>query len=83
MTSLKPANHHVSRSVMSGSLQPHELNPQGSSVHGILQARILEWVDVSFSRESSWPRNQTQVSWIAGKFFTIQATRENQNNYYI
>ena len=43
---------------------------QGSSVHGILQARILEWVAISFSRESSWPRNQTQVSCIAGRFLT-------------
>ena len=37
---------------------------------GILQGRILEWVAISFSRGSSQPRDQTQVSWIAGKFFT-------------
>ena len=42
----------------------------GSSVHGILQARILEWVAFPFSRGSSQPRNQTQVSCIAGRFFT-------------
>ena len=42
----------------------------GSSVHKILQARMLEWVVISFSRESSWPRNQTKVSWIADRFFT-------------
>ena len=36
----------------------------GSSVHGILQARILEWVAISFSRGSSWPRNQTHISCI-------------------
>ena len=36
-------------------------NPLGSSVHGVLQTRILKWVAVSFSRESSWPRNQTQM----------------------
>ena len=48
----------------------------GSSVHGILQARILEWVAVSFSRGSSQPRDQTQVSCIAGRFFTVWATRE-------
>ena len=47
----------------------------GSSVHGILQARILDWVDVLFSRGSSQPRDQTQVSSIANKFFTIWATR--------
>ena len=38
---------------------------QGSSVHGIFQARVLEWVAISFSRESSWPRDQTKVSCIA------------------
>ena len=42
----------------------------GSSVHRILQAWILEWVAISFSRGSSWPRDQTQVSCIAGGFFT-------------
>ena len=42
----------------------------GSSIHGILQARILEWVAISFSRGSSWPRDRTQVSCIAGRFFT-------------
>ena len=48
----------------------------GSSVPGILQARILEWVVVSFSSGSSQPRDPTQVSHIAGGFFTIWATRE-------
>jgi len=42
----------------------------GSSVHGILQARILEWVAIPFSRGSSRPWGQTQVSHIAGRFFT-------------
>ena len=50
----------------------------GSSVHGIFQARVLEWIAISFFRGSSWPRNQTQVSLIAGKSFTILATREAQ-----
>ena len=45
-------------------------------VHGILQVRILEWVACPFSRGSSWPRNQTRVSCIAGKFFTSWAVRE-------
>ena len=45
-------------------------------VHGILQARVLEWVAISFSRGSSRPRDQTQVSWIAGKYFTVWATRK-------
>ena len=43
----------------------------GSSVHGILQARILEWPAMPSSRGSSQPRDQTQVSFIAGRFFTI------------
>ena len=48
----------------------------GSSVHGILQARVLEWVAISFSRGSSRPRDRTQVSCIAGRFFTNWANRE-------
>ena len=48
----------------------------GSFVHGILQARIPEWVAVSFSRGSSAPRDRTQVSCIANRFLTIWATRE-------
>ena len=43
----------------------------GSSVHGILQARILEWVAIPFSRGSSQPKDQAWVSCIAGRFFTI------------
>ena len=48
----------------------------GSSVHGILQARILEWVTIPFSRGSSHTKNQTWVFHIAGRFFTLQVTRE-------
>ena len=48
-----------------------DCSPLGSSVHGILQARILEWVAVSFSRGSSQPRDQTQVSRIAGRRFNL------------
>ena len=55
---------------------PVDCSPPGSSVHGILQARILEWVAILFSRGSSWPRNRTQVSCIADGFFTIWAIRE-------
>ena len=47
-----------------------------SSIHGILQARILEWVAISFSRGSSRPRDWTQVSCIIGRCFTVWATRE-------
>ena len=56
--------------VMSDSLQPMDSSLPGSSVHGILQARILEWVAIPFSRGSSQPRDRTQVSCIAGEFFT-------------
>ena len=48
-----------------------DCSPPGSSVHGIPQAGILEWVAISFSRGSSQPRDQTQVSCIAGRFFSI------------
>ena len=50
-----------------------DCSPPGFFVHRILQARIPEWVAISFSRGSSWPRDQTQVSCIAGRFFTIWA----------
>ena len=53
-----------------------DCSPPGSSVHGILQARILVWVAISFSRGSSQTRDWTQVSHIAGRFFTLWATRE-------
>ena len=55
---------------------PMDYSPPGSSVHGIFQAGILEWVAIPFSRGSSPPRDQTQVSCIAGKFFTVWVTRE-------
>ena len=62
-----------------------DCSPPGSSVHGILQARILEWVAISFSKEFSRPRDQTckcHVSCIAGGFFTHSATREALNKEY-
>ena len=55
---------------------PMDCSPPASSVHGILQARILEWVAISFSRGSSRPRDRTQVSRIAGRHFNLWATRE-------
>ena len=51
-----------------------DCSPPGSSVHGILQARILEWVAISFSRGSSQPRDRTQISCIAGRLYTVWAT---------
>ena len=55
---------------------PMDCSLSGSSVYGIFQARVLEWIAISFSRGSSCPRNQTQVSRIAGRCFTNRATRE-------
>ena len=57
---------------------PMDNSPPGSPVHGILQARILEWVVMPSSKGSSQSRDQTQVSHIAGGFFTSWATREAQ-----
>ena len=51
---------------------PMDCSLPGCSVHGISQARIVEWVAIFFSRESSWPRNQTHVSCLAGGFFTTE-----------
>ena len=53
-----------------------DCSPPDSSVHGISQARILEWVAISFSRGSSWPRDQTWVSCIGRQILYCQATRE-------
>ena len=55
---------------------PMDCSLPGSMVHGIFQARILEWAAISFSRGSSQPRDQTWVSCIADRRFTIWATRE-------
>ena len=49
---------------------PVDCSPAGFSVHGIFQARVLKWGAFSFSKVSSQPRDQTQVSQIAGAFFT-------------
>jgi len=48
----------------------------GSSIHGILQAGILEWVATPSSKGSSWPRDQTSISCIAGRFFTAEPLGE-------
>ena len=55
---------------------PLNCSPPGSSVHGTFQARILEWVAISSSRRSFWPRDWTQVSCIAGGFLTCGALNE-------
>ena len=57
---------------------PMDCSPSGSAIHGILQARVLEWVAISFSRSSSQPMDWTRVSCIVGRCFTISATTEVQ-----
>ena len=69
-----------SHSVVSYFWDPMDCSLPGFSVHGIFQARVLEWVATSFSRGSSWPRDQTQVSCIASRHFTLWATREAPKN---
>ena len=90
--SLAKSNHYVMLFYKIGSMKvrvlvtqlcptlcdPIYLSLAGSSVHGILQARILEWVAIPFSRGSSWHRDLTQVSLILCRFFTIWATKEAQ-----
>ena len=61
---------------------PVDCSLAGSSIHGIFQARIREWVAISFSRRSSWPRDWTWVSRIVGRCFTIWATREDVERYW-
>ena len=55
---------------------PMDCSPPGSSIHGIFQARVLEWVVISFSRGSSQRRDRTQVSRITGRRFPVPATRK-------
>ena len=62
---------------------PIDCSPPGSSVHGIFQARMLEWVAISFSRGTSQPRDRTWVSCIVGRRFTVWATREAPKTLYI
>ena len=70
--SFKTISWHKSMEVWVAQLcltlcDPMDCSPPASSVHGIFQARILEWIAFSFSRGSSWPRDQTRVSCIAGR----------------
>ena len=55
---------------------PMDCSLPGSSVHGIFQSLVLEWIAISFSRGSSWPRDQTRVSHIVDRRLTVWATRE-------
>ena len=61
---------------------PMDFRPPGSSVPGILQARILEWVAISFSRGSSQPRDQSHVSCITGRFFIVMSHQGSPTLFY-
>ena len=65
-------SHHAHAQLLHPCLtlyNPMAYRPPGSSIHGISQKRILEWAAISFSRASSWPRDQTRISCTAGRFF--------------
>ena len=79
-TSTTLLNNHERKKVKVAQSCPTLWDPMDCIVHGILQARILEWVVFPFSRGSSQLRDQTQVSSIAGGFFTSWATREAQEH---
>ena len=76
-------NHHSVKVLVAQSCPtlcvPVDCSLPGSSVHGILQERILEWVAISFCRGSSQSRDRNRVFCIAGRFFTIWATRKAYN----
>ena len=61
--------------------KPMDCSPPGSCVHGISQARILEWVAISCFRGSSWPSDWIQVSYIAGRFFTTEPPGNTSFNH--
>ena len=68
-------NSEVSQSCLT-LCEPVDCSLPGSSIHGIFQAIVLEWIAISFSRGSSRPRDRTQVSCIVDRRFTAWATRE-------
>ena len=82
----KSPAHHTNESEVAQSCltlcDPMDYSLPGFSVHGIFQASVLERLAISFSRGSSWPRDQTQVSHIAGRHFTLWATREAHHTGY-
>ena len=61
---------------------PLDYSPPSSSVHGIVQVRILEWLAIPFSRGSSWPRDRSHISWISGRFYTVRPTGEAPYSIY-
>ena len=75
LLSLQESESEVAQSCLT-LCDPMDCSLPGSSVHGIFQARLLEWVAIAFSRRSFWPRNWTRVSDIVSRHFTVWATRE-------
>jgi len=65
----------VGHSVVSDSCDPMDCSPPGSSVHGLLQARILEWVAISFSRASSPHRDQRRISCLQADSLLCEPSR--------
>ena len=80
ITAIKKIESEVAQSCLTLWDPIHYYLP-GSSVHGILQARVLEWVAISFSRGSSQRRDWTRVSCTAGRRFTILATKEASRDF--
>ena len=78
MTKKEKKERKWTHSVMSDVCDPMDCSLPGSSVHGIFQARVLEWVALFFSKGSSRLGDWTWVSHIAGRRFTVWATREAQ-----
>ena len=68
----KPSPLFSHYAISNSFVTPMDYSVPGYSLHGIFQARILEWVSISFSRRSSQLRDQTHISHLAGKFFTIE-----------
>ena len=76
VTDLVSINQRSVAQLCSTLCDPTDCSPPGSPVHGLLQARMLEWVAISFFKGYSWPRDRTHVSCTSGRFFTVCATRE-------
>ena len=75
-------SNHAAAAAKSLQSCPTLCNPMDYTIHGILQAGILEWAAFPFSRGSSRPRDRTQVSCIAGRFFTSWATGKPRSSFW-
>ena len=77
MSDWKKSESEVTQSCLT-LCDPMDCSPPGSSTHGTFQARVLEWIAISFSRGSSQPRDRTRVSCTVGRCFTVWATRKDE-----